>query len=101
MAAASPTRLYDSGTYSVGLTPTTVRVPAAAGAQLQVSLRPGSNAAGLTVWNCADRRPSGVVAYAAPRTWVTVTVGMSLRGGSLCMASSAPSRVALDMVAVG
>jgi hypothetical protein len=101
MAATSATRLYDSGSNSVGPTQTTVHVPSAAAAQLQISLRPGNGPAGLSVWNCADRRPSGVVAYAAANTWVTVTVGMNLRGGSLCISSSAPSRVAVDLMAVG
>jgi hypothetical protein len=104
MRATAPSRLFDSASNSIGVAPTTVRlaVPgAAAGAQLQISLRSGSKATSLTVWNCADHRPNGAVVYAAANTWMTVSAGMKTSGGSVCMSASSPARVVVDLAAAG
>ena len=70
-------------------------------AKTPISVLSGGAAASVALWNCADRRPSGAVAYVPANSRVTVTVGMNTRGGALCMASTSPVRVLVDLAAAG
>ncbi|MFM2078928.1 MAG: hypothetical protein RJA49_2818, partial [Actinomycetota bacterium] len=77
LAVTAPLRLFDSRpTGLVGASTVTARLAVPGGratAQLNVSVLSGGAAASVTLWNCADRRPSGAVAYVSANSRVTVT----------------------------
>jgi hypothetical protein len=78
-------------------------VPATATtAQLVVSvINPNATGnAAVFVWPCAAPKPAAAAVAVGPNSMSTASVTSAVKAGSLCVASTAPAQVIIDVVAM-
>ncbi|MDP2289733.1 MAG: LysM peptidoglycan-binding domain-containing M23 family metallopeptidase [Actinomycetota bacterium] len=101
----TPKRLFDSRT--VGMVTSggrfmSMALPAGVTqAELTVALLGSSSNAALFVWNCADKVPTAAAAYTPARSNNSVTITLNVAVNALCLSSTAPVHVLIDLAAAG
>ena len=104
LGVVGATRVLDSRPGGVMPSGTTVSAGTPVGAtsgQYTVTMLAMGTPSSLFFWNCADGKPAAAVAHAPAWSRTTATVTVDVRGGQLCLATTAPAQVVVDLVAAG
>ena len=110
LSAVSSSRKFDSRStgQQIGATPTMVLVAntedwstGTPRAQLSFTLIGGSTEASVFAWPCGQAQPPAVVGVVRAKAVNTVSALVGLTDGTLCLASTQPVHVVVDVVAFG
>ena len=105
LGATVPLRLFDSRTSAaISTVPSTFNMAVPVGmtrAQLTITVLGGTGAGVLRVWNCADPTSAGSVVQADLSSVISVTAGMNVTGGALCISSLGNAHAIVDLTAIG
>jgi hypothetical protein len=110
LSAVASTRKFDSRStgQQIGATPTPVLVAnsedfsaSTPRAQLSFTLIGGATEASVFAWPCDQPQPPAVIGVVRARSVNTVSALIGLTNGTLCLASTQPVHVIVDVVAFG
>lgn len=103
-------RRFDSRTTgtTIGSTPASVMIPgfddwptATPMAQVHITMIAGAAEASVFAWPCGQPQPAAAVGVVRSKSVNTVSAMVGLTNGTLCLASSQPIHIIVDLVALG